>query len=207
MTWRETLISFTIAHEGGFVNNPNDSGGTTMKGVTLATYRRYRADMGLPAPTVNDLKNITVAEWENIFDRYYWNAVKASQVSNQRNACVLADWAWMSGVSSSIKSFQKFAGIKQDSIVGTQTINALNSADFWALCNYRENFYYNIVNKTPSEKVFLNGWLNRLNDFRTTFGVGLPQDDGVKKKSEEAGGLGFILIGGLILLAILGKNE
>jgi len=183
MTWKETLIQFTKKWEGGFSNHPNDNGGATMAGVTMATFQRYRAEMGLPAPTVNDLKNITNAEWQAIFDRYYWNAVKASQVSNQRNACVLVCWVWGSGVSGGVKSFQKFAGITQDGVVGSQTINALNNADFWALCNHRENFFYSIVNNNPSQKVFLNGWLNRLNDFRRTFGVGLTQPEPEKKKS------------------------
>ena len=33
-------LDYVLKHEGGWADNPKDPGGVTMKGVTLATYRR-----------------------------------------------------------------------------------------------------------------------------------------------------------------------
>ena len=34
-------LSFTLGEEGGFVDNPDDPGGATFKGVTLRTFRTF----------------------------------------------------------------------------------------------------------------------------------------------------------------------
>lgn len=35
-------LAETLSHEGGWADDPRDAGGATMKGVTLATYRRWK---------------------------------------------------------------------------------------------------------------------------------------------------------------------
>lgn len=40
MATKERIVKFIKDREGGFVNDPNDRGGATNKGVTLATYRK-----------------------------------------------------------------------------------------------------------------------------------------------------------------------
>ena len=51
----EKLKSFILSWEGGFVNDPRDSGGATNKGVTLSTFQTvFGKDK-----TVKDLTNIT----------------------------------------------------------------------------------------------------------------------------------------------------
>lgn len=49
------LAPFILKWEGGFVNDPDDLGGATNMGITIATYRVYRKRKGLPEPTVDDL--------------------------------------------------------------------------------------------------------------------------------------------------------
>ena len=130
MDYKQILISFIKKWEGGFSNHPNDTGGATMKGITLATYTTYRKNKGLPAPTVEELKKITDKEWEEIFTQYYWNPCKADYVQNQINACVLVSWAWGSGVAGGVKLFQKNYDLVVDGIVGPKTIAALETAQF-----------------------------------------------------------------------------
>jgi lysozyme family protein len=90
-------------------------------------------------------------------------------IKNQRNACVIVAWAWGSGVGTAVKLFQKNYALNQDGVIGTKTIAALETASFDRLCDIREQFYNNLVKNNPNQKVFLKGWLNRLNDFRKTF--------------------------------------
>ena len=149
--------------EGGFVNNPADKGGATNMGVTLAT---YRAIFG-KNKTIYDLKNITDAEWSQIM-KVYWNAVKGDQINNQSIANLVADWNVNSGTTGR-KAIQKALGLYADGIFGQKTLAALNAEPqkcvFCKIKAAREQFYTSIVQKTPSQAVFLKGWLNRLNQF------------------------------------------
>jgi len=71
------LIAHILKWEGGWGNDPADKGGPTMKGVTIATYTAYCAKKGWPNPTLSQLRNITKAEWEEIFKTMFWDRWKA----------------------------------------------------------------------------------------------------------------------------------
>lgn len=165
MAKSEKLMPFIHKWEGGYANHPNDKGGCTMKGVTIGTFRRYFGNN----KTCSDLKNITDEQWLYVFEKGYWNPCKADDINNQSIANIIVDWAWLSGTKTAIKKTQKILGIDADGIVGEQTINAINNANqeelFNSIYNKREEFYYNICESHPSQKVFLKGWLNRLRDF------------------------------------------
>lgn len=159
------LIPFVLKYEGGYVNNPNDKGGPTNKGVTLNTYRSVYGR----AKTINDLKYMTGNEWRHIFKSLYWDKCKADDITDQSIANILVDWAYNSGPLIPIKHLQRILGVKDDGIIGPKTMQVLNNRSplplFGALKQDRIAFYKAIVAKNPSQKVFLNGWLNRVNHF------------------------------------------
>ena len=66
---------FEKARIKGFANDPVDSGGATMVGVTLATFKEYRKRKKKPTPTVKDLKAITYEEWRDILKTMFWDKV------------------------------------------------------------------------------------------------------------------------------------
>ena len=155
------LKPFILKWEGGFVNDPNDSGGATNKGVTLATFRKYKG----ASATVDDLKAITDEDWTAIFKQMYWDKCRADNIASQAVANLIVDWYWMSGTNA-IKYVQRLIGTTEDGIVGKQTIALLNAkGDRLAphIYNYRKDFYHRIVANRPTQKRFLRGWLNRLN--------------------------------------------
>lgn len=155
------LKPFILKWEGGFVNDPNDSGGATNKGVTLATYRRYKGE----SATVDDLKAITDADWTNIFKQMYWDKFKADEIASQTVANLCVDWFWMSGTKA-IKYVQRLIYADEDGIVGKQTLARLNAKGeslVLDIYNCRKDFYHRIVASRPSQKRFLRGWINRLN--------------------------------------------
>jgi lysozyme family protein len=160
-------INKTVRHllkwEGGFVNDPADPGGATMKGVTLETFRRFFGK----EKTVRDLKNITDEQWTYIFKKGYWDKLQADRIDSQSVADILADWVYNSGTGM-IGAVQKIVGAKADGVVGDNTINAINSADRKALFDKikreRESFYRDIAERKPQMQKFLKGWLNRLDD-------------------------------------------
>ena len=155
------LKPFILKWEGGFVNDPNDSGGATNKGVTLSTYRRFKGEDA----TVADLKAITDEEWDAIFKEIYWDKFKADEIQSQCVANLCVDWLWMSGTKA-IKYVQRLIGTTEDGIVGKQTLSRLNAKGdglVLPIYNYRKDFYHRIVASRPTQKRFLRGWLNRLN--------------------------------------------
>lgn len=166
----EKLVPKILKCEGGSVNHPNDKGGATNKGVTIGTYTFYRKFKGLPAPTVEDLNNITSDEWMDILKTLYWNKWRADEIRNQSIANLLVDWYWGSGVYG-IKYPQRVLGVTADGIVGVKTLAAINDYPdqeelFQKLWDRRKKHFEDIVKRDPSQKVFLNGWMNRLNDYK-----------------------------------------
>ena len=159
------LVPFIKKWEGGFANHPQDKGGATNKGVTLSTYKMvYGKDK-----TVDDLKNMTESQWNYIFKKLYWDKWKADSIKNQSIANILVDWVWMSGLGT-IKKIQSLFGLTADGIVGNKTISYINSHDqeevFNKIWNRRKSFYESLVKNNPSQKVFLKGWMNRLNTYK-----------------------------------------
>jgi len=164
----EILAPFILKWEGGFSNDPDDAGGATMKGITIAAFRQYRKENGLPVPSVAELKGISDAEWTDILRKYYWNPWQADSIQSQAIANLLVGWGWGSGVKTAIIQFQKLVGLTQDGVVGEKTLLAINNANEIELFNRiwvaRKDFFVNIVKSSPSQIKFLAGWLNRLFD-------------------------------------------
>ena len=61
----EKTLKFVLQREGGYVNDPNDLGGETNKGITYRTYNAYRKSKGLPPKSVKDISD------EEVKDIYY----------------------------------------------------------------------------------------------------------------------------------------
>lgn len=164
------LKPFILKWEGGFVNDPDDLGGSTNKGITFATYCHYRKLKGISEPaTLDDLKNISDSEWTEILKTMYWDKWQADRINNQSVANILVDFVWASGVHG-IKRPQKLLGVQVDGIVGEKTLSALNAQDpmsiYFAIKNDRIRFIDEICKARPANEKFRKGWLNRINDFK-----------------------------------------
>ena len=139
-----------------------------MMGITYNTYAFYCQLKGKKTPTVDELKNISDVEWTDILKTLYWDKWKADEILNQSVANILADFFFNSG-NWGIKIPQELLNVTVDGIVGKGTINRLNTINqkefFYAVKNARTDFFNGIVARNPSQKVFLNGWMNRINSF------------------------------------------
>lgn len=159
------LIPTVLKYEGGYAGNI-DGKICTMKGVTLDTYRKYFGKQ----KTCKELRGISNAEWEYIFKEGFWDRWRADDIDNQAIANLLVDWLWASGVYG-IKYPQAVLGVKTDGIVGLKTLAAINYNPnkidlFNKLWQRRKKHFEDIVRNRPQSKVFLKGWINRLNDFK-----------------------------------------
>ena len=168
MTEIKNLAPWILKWEGNFVNDPLDKGGATNKGVTIAVWKAQGYDKdGDGDIDVADLKLITAEDATMIMKKNYWDRWKADQIKNQAIANTLVDWVWGSGAWG-IKIPQRILGVKDDGVVGIKTLEALNKQNpkefLEKLYLARFNFLDGIVASNPSQKRFIKGWKNRMND-------------------------------------------
>ena len=169
----ELLAPKILKWEGGFVNDPLDAGGATNKGVTIAVWKSQGYDKdGDGDIDVVDLKKITKQDAIKILKNNYWSRWFADQIDSQAVANILVDWVWVSGAWG-IKIPQRLLGLKEDGIVGYQTMRALKEsidtpekrAKFIKeLYLARYEYINNIIKANPKLAVFKKGWVNRMKD-------------------------------------------
>ena len=165
------LAPYILKWEGGFVDHKADKGGATNMGVTIGTWRQNGYDKdGDGDIDVADLKLLTKQDVINrILKPHYWDRWKADQIASQPIANILVDWVWGSGKWGIIIP-QRLLGVEADGVAGQQTITAVNKqspADLFArIKTARLTFLNDIVKNNPSQRVFLKGWINRLNDLK-----------------------------------------
>jgi len=162
------LVPFILKWEGGFVNDPLDKGGATNMGITLNTWKKFGYDKNKDGVIdVKDLKLLEVKDFTNILKDKYWNKWKADNIDNQAVANTLVDWYWHSGVYG-IKIPQRILNVTIDGIVGNKTLQAVNSCNIEEflkdLYRERKEFFLRITKSNPSQKRFIKGWTNRIND-------------------------------------------
>lgn len=159
------FLNILLKVEGGYVNHPNDKGGCTNKGITIDTFKNYYGqDM-----TCEDLKNITDEQAGKIYKELYWDRCWGDEIESDKVANIIIDWAVNSGVKTALRNVQKIVGTLVDGVMGNMTLTAINNYGeeelFLKIRNTRKQFYENIINRNPSQKVFRHGWLNRLKHY------------------------------------------
>lgn len=150
--------------EGGFVDDPDDRGGATNRGITLKTYEGWCRRHGYPRPTVQRLKDLDSETWKRIAKELFWDKVGGDDIRDQRVANLIADWAFNSGAGI-ITRVQALVGVRADGIVGRETVRAINSEDPARLAadlkRLRTSFYHTLARRGNNRK-YLRGWLARL---------------------------------------------
>lgn len=150
-------LNKTLRWEGG---ETVDTGGYTKWGISQKAF-----------PDL-DIKNLTMEQAREIYQRNYWEPIQASLIKNQAVAENLFDFAVNAGVSQAVKTIQKVLGFSRDDIdgkLGNQTLSAINSAGSGLVNQFtqaRINFYKNLATRNPNKYgAYLVGWLRRANDF------------------------------------------
>ena len=166
----EPLAKFILTNENDIMNDPKDHGGATNMGVTIGTWRQQGHDKnGDGRIDVKDLRLISDADATEIMRRCYWSRCRADEIKDQSIANLLVDWLWISGTPA-VTLTQALLGVKADGIMGKNTLAALNrqnpEAFFSRLKARRKLYYERLVKSKPSQRRFLNGWLNRLDGIR-----------------------------------------
>jgi len=134
-------LDFVYCVEGGYSNHRNDRGGATNFGITQNSYNSYLKRNGLVPQSV---KNITKEIADRIYYQDYWCASGANKIDDFAIALILFDSCVNHGVGIGKSLYKK----------------SENNAE--KFLNLRRQKYIAIVNHNPSQKVFLKGWMNRI---------------------------------------------
>jgi Glycosyl hydrolase 108/Peptidase_C39 like family/Predicted Peptidoglycan domain len=158
----QKALTFTLKWEGGKVDNPHDPGGRTNMGITQATYERY---LRRQKRVIKDVYNITEAEVAEIYKIDYWNPARCQQMTPAL-AISMFDTCVNFGVGGAVMFLQEALKLPEpDGILGPNTLTAMmanNSTETATkLCQGRITYRHQRVKESPSQQVFLQGWLNR----------------------------------------------
>lgn len=173
----EKALSFTFGSEGGLSDHPADRGGLTNMGITAGTLNRAYIQKIVGH---NDVRRLTRAEAATIYEKFYWDPSCANEMPWP--LCALHfDAAVNHGLGGAARLLQRTLSksrgvpLEIDGAIGPKTkrvlyaalmdmdVNAEYRSSFCYLyLDYRERLFIDIVSNTPSQKVFLRGWLNRV---------------------------------------------
>ncbi|ACL59174.1 glycoside hydrolase family 108 protein [Methylobacterium nodulans] len=158
----DRALSLVLAHEGGYVDHPDDPGGPTNLGVTLGT---LSAVLGRPA-TRAEVKALTPAKVAPIYRTRYWDAVRGDELPAGVDYAVF-DFAVNSGPARAAIALQHLVGVADDGVIGAVTLAAVARTDQrWlvtALCDSRLVF----LRSLKSWPTFGKGWTKRVAGVRT----------------------------------------
>ncbi|HFV0581402.1 TPA: glycoside hydrolase family 108 protein [Escherichia coli] len=170
------ISSVILRHEGGYVNDPNDRGGETNMGITIATWRAYAPiDLGIEA-TSSTLRNMTKEQAEIIYYNHYWEPKGFCKLENTKVALMVYDWTITSG--RAVKQIRKMLHDEYNNrlivnnIMDDDMIHCINAVEnqeqlLSRIAEIRKDYYRSltITNGEPNAQIkFLNGWINRVDD-------------------------------------------
>lgn len=152
-------VEVVLAHEGGYINDPNDLGGETKYGISKRSY-----------PNV-DIKSLTKEQAIEIYYRDWWARYKYGDIKDLTVATKVFDLSVNMGPRTAHRLLQKVlnwlggANLTEDGVLGPLTISAANQAApqklVQALRFTAAEYYYSLAKARPTNRGFLLGWLNR----------------------------------------------
>ncbi len=154
-----TAFEKLLKHEGGYVNHKDDRGGATRYGVTEAVAREvgYRGNM----------RELPLDLAQRIYKDRYWDAVQAEHLPADVRYAVF-DAAVNSGVAQAAKWLQRACGVKDDGVIGPQTIRAANALHPEGLKRKMLAQRLRFTATLANWPAFGRGWANRIADLLET---------------------------------------
>lgn len=158
----EKALATVLVWEGGYVNDPRDPGGATMRGVTQKVYDRYRQQRG---GVTKDVRYIDEAELRDIYKAQYWDLIAGDALPSGVDLVVF-DYAVNSGATRAGRALQQVCGVRVDGNVGLSTAAAAKAMDAEKLidgiCDERLTF----MRRLKTFATYGKGWTRRVEGIR-----------------------------------------
>jgi len=180
----EVALKRVLKYEGGFVNDPDDAGGKTYKGISSKFHPDWEGWKIIDKLSVVDgYEKLNENEKLNeLVEKFYfslWKACGAELIDAiyPELAVEYFDTAVNMGKKRAVRVLQKSINrvlqkglIKEDGILGPITLQAVGVASGinreinFIYKHLRAKEYVEIVQKNPKNLKFLGGWINRALD-------------------------------------------
>ena len=179
-----TMTAEILRNEGGYVNDPSDSGRATNYGITIGFMAAHEAFFGLHgAPTNRDVQEISPTKAAQAYVTYFFAPAHFDQLPNLSNIVMqLYDMAvnmgvrYSDGESQATKVLQNALNVTPvDGVLGASTVAACKAAIAKsgsvfvndAIVAARCTFYGEVVAAHPEDQKFLDGWKKRANKYHS----------------------------------------
>ncbi len=170
----DDMLADILRREGGYSNHASDKGGPTKYGVTQKTLSAW---LGRPA-SVDEVRTMDEATAREIYTRNYLSGPRIDTLPPDIVPQVF-DCAVNHGPRQAVRFVQKvineagFGPCDIDGVLGPDTRKRAEACHeamgpFFtnAILEERIAFYRALVARKPDQGVFLDGWLNRAEEFR-----------------------------------------
>jgi uncharacterized protein (TIGR02594 family) len=155
-------VALVLHSEGGNVDDPQDPGGRTSRGITQRVWDAWRkAHAGLPADVWQAPQEQVVA----IYHQNYWEQLGGDGLPAGVDYCVFDDGV-LSGTDHSAKALQRCVGVDPDGDVGPKTIAAAEGVDAEGLVGRLCDARLAYLRTLGGWNRFGAGWTNRVQAVR-----------------------------------------
>lgn len=174
-----SLAEEIVAREGGYVDDPDDPGGATNHGVTIATLRGLGLDLtGDGRVSPDDVRALTRDQAVEIFIDHYWRRPGIDRLPEDLQSGVFD--MYVNAGSNAVKVLQRLLTrlgrpCADDGTLGPRTVAAAFAAgpglaEAYALA--RRDYYYALADARPASRKYARrrdggkgGWITRAEEF------------------------------------------
>ena len=152
MTNFDQAFADLLGHEGGYTSHPNDPGGETNWGITIAVAREHGY--------IGSIKDLDQSVAKAIYAKKYW--LDAFNKLPYPVAFQVFDAAVNSGVGQAVRWLQRAAGVADDGKLGPITLATVQAVDplkLVLLFNAERLLFMTNLSTWPS---FGKGWARRV---------------------------------------------
>lgn len=153
----DIFIDPLIKAEGGYVDNPDDNGGPTKYGITLATLSDWRKQNC----TALDVFELHIIEAKQIYKKKYWDPVRGDELPFAL-AFLVADAAVNSGPIQAIRWLQKALRLSSDGIFGPITLARAQNCTLTEVVPYMVSQRLQLMVRHEDYAKFGDGWFRRV---------------------------------------------
>ena len=144
----DRAFDLLMESEGGYSDDPLDPGGETNFGISKRAYPK------------EDIQFLTMERAKEIYRRDYWDAIRADDLPYPINILIF-DAAVNQSKKAAVRMLQEALKIKQDGVIGQQTIKAAVAAPDGVCADFLSIRAVRYAN-TANFGRFGRGWMRRL---------------------------------------------
>ena len=180
----EKALEKVLKHEGGYVNDPDDRGGETYKGISRNNFPEWGGWGHLATHSFGDpeLDSDLSALVSEFYKEEFWDKMYLDRITPEKVSAEIFDTAVNIGIKKSSTFLQQalnvlnreerlFDDLKVDGHIGAKTVSSVNLLNangggftLLKVLNILQGAYYiDIMTANPVMEKYARGWLKRVN--------------------------------------------